>query len=114
MRVPSGSTAILGGLMQDRTETQRDGLPVLSRIPFFGDAVSYRKDITRKNELVVFLRPIVIRDPGMDGELAAYRRYLPNADFFRDTRPTLPEADRELQRLEDGPSAVPPEPGKAP
>jgi MSHA biogenesis protein MshL len=114
MRVPSGSTAILGGLMQDRTETQRDGLPVLSRVPFFGDAVSYRKDVTRKNELVVFLRPIVLRDPGIEGDLAAYRRYLPNADFFRDTRPTFPEADQALQRLEDGPSAVPPEPGKQP
>jgi MSHA biogenesis protein MshL len=110
MRVPSGQTAILGGLMQDRTETQRDGLPVLSRVPFFGDAVSYRKDITRKNELVVFLRPIVVRDPGIEGDLAAYRRYLPDADFFRDTRPVFPEADEHLQRLEDGRSAANPEP----
>ena len=81
MRVPSGATAILGGLMQDRTETQRDGLPVLSRVPFFGDAVSYRKDVTRKNELVVFLRPIVVRDPSIEGDLAAYRRYLPDSEF---------------------------------
>src|SRR5262245_6594430 len=107
MRVPSGATAILGGLMQDRTETQRDGLPVLSRIPFFGDAVSYRRDITRKNELVVFLRPIVVRDPSIDGDLAAYRRYLPNAEFFREARPTLPELEKELERVEQG---RPPEP----
>jgi len=112
MRVPSGATAILGGLMQDRTETQRDGLPVLSRIPFFGDAVSYRKDITRKNELVVFLRPIVVRDPSMEGDLAAYRRYLPNSEFFREARPTLPEMEKQLERLEQG---LPPEPsGKNP
>ena len=107
MRVPSGATAILGGLMQDRTETQRDGLPVLSRVPFFGDAVSYRKDITRKNELVVFLRPIVVRDPSVDGDLAAYRRYLPNSEFFREAKPTLPELEKQLERLEYG---LPPEP----
>src|SRR5262249_53551370 len=57
MRVPSGQTAILGGLMQDRTETKGSGLPVLSRFPFFGDRVSYRSDTTRKNELVVFFVP---------------------------------------------------------
>jgi MSHA biogenesis protein MshL len=110
MRVPSGQTAILGGLMQDRTETQRDGLPVLSRVPFFGDAVSYRKDITRKNELVVFLRPIVIRDPHIEGDLSAYRRYLPNQDFFREARPTMPEMEKELERIEQG-RPPQPEPG---
>jgi general secretion pathway protein D len=107
MRVPSGATAILGGLMQDRTETQRDGLPVLSRIPFFGDAVSYRKDVTRKNELVVFLRPIVVRDPSVEGDLAAYRRYLPSSEFFREAKPTLPELEKQLERIEYG---LPPEP----
>ena len=111
MRVPSGQTAILGGLMQDRTDTQRDGLPVLSRIPFFGDAVSYRKDTTRKNELVVFMRPIVVRDPSVEGDLAAYRRYLPDSEFFRDARPTFPQADERLQRLERGEPMAEPEPG---
>jgi general secretion pathway protein D len=111
MRVPSGATAILGGLMQDRTETQRDGLPVLSRIPFFGDAVSYRRDITRKNELVVFLRPIVVRDPSIEGDLAAYRRYLPSSEFFREAKPTLPELEKKLERIEYG---LPPEPNGTP
>jgi general secretion pathway protein D len=107
MRVPSGATAILGGLMQDRTDTTREGLPVLSRVPFFGDAVSYRKDVTHKNELVVFLRPIVIRDPSIDGDLAAYKRYLPGSDFFREAKPTLPHLEKELERIEYG---LPPEP----
>src|SRR6185436_5247370 len=41
LRVPSGSTAILGGLMEDKFDGNRGGLPVLSRIPFFGDLVSF-------------------------------------------------------------------------
>ena len=32
LRVPSGQTAVLGGLMQDSFAASRDGLPVLSRI----------------------------------------------------------------------------------
>jgi MSHA biogenesis protein MshL len=102
LRIPSGNTAILGGLMEDSFVGNRGGLPVLSRIPFFGDAVSYRDDTASKRELVVFLRPIVIRDASLDGDLAEYRRYLPGDDFFRDRRPLGPRFEDHLERLERG------------
>ena len=102
LRVPSGQTAILGGLMQDSFEGQRDGVPILSRIPFLGDAVSYRNDTSKKSELVIFLRPIVIRDASLDGDLADYRRYLPSKDFFPDARPLGPKFEENLERLERG------------
>ena len=44
LKVASGRTAILGGLMLDSFEGQRDGLPVASRIPILGDFFSYRND----------------------------------------------------------------------
>ena len=100
LRIPSGRIAILGGLMQDSFEGSRDGLPILSRIPVFGDAVSYRNDTARKSELVIFLRPVVVRDASVEGDLAEYRRYLPDSEFFRDTRPPVPQVERGLQRLE--------------
>jgi MSHA biogenesis protein MshL len=102
LRIPSGQTAILGGLMQDSFEGQRDGLPILSRIPIFGDAVSYRNDTSRKTELVIFLRPMVIRDASLEGDLAEYRRFIPDRDFFRDTRSPLPGVEENLQRMERG------------
>ena len=102
LRIPSGQTAILGGLMQDSFQGKRDGVPILSRIPFLGDAVSYRNDTSKKNELVIFLRPIVIRDASVDGDLADYRRYLPSTDFFPDTRPLGPMFEENLKRLERG------------
>jgi MSHA biogenesis protein MshL len=102
LRVPSGQTAILGGLMQDSFEGSRDGLPILSRVPVLGDAVSYRNDTSRKSELVVFLRPVVVRDPSIEGDLAAYRRYLPADDFFKDTHPPLPGLQENLRRMERG------------
>lgn len=91
LSVSSGQTAILGGLMQDSIEYNRDGLPILSRIPVLGDAVSYRKDTNRKSELVIFLRPIVIRDASTDTDLVDYRKYLPDSKFFKDADLLVPE-----------------------
>ncbi len=89
MRVASGQTAVLGGLMQDSFETTRDGLPVLSRVPLLNDAVSYRNDVGRKSELIVFLRPIVVRDASVEADLADYKKYLPAANFFNDPSPVI-------------------------
>ena len=103
LRVPSGQIAILGGLMQDSFEGKRDGVPLASRIPFFGDWVSYRNDTSRKSELVIFLRPIVVRDASIEGDLAAYRRYLPGTQFFDDTRPIgSAEWERHVKEMEEG------------
>ena len=102
LRVPSGSTAILGGLMEDQFLGNRGGLPVLSRVPFLGDLVSYRDDTSSKRELVIFLRPVVVRDPSLDGDLAEYRRYLPGERFFPETRPLGKKFDETLEKLERG------------
>ena len=100
LKVSSGQTAILGGLMLDSFEGKTTGLPIASRVPFLGDLVSQRNDQSRKSELVIFIRPVVVRDASIDSDLAAYRRYLPDTDFFRDTRPPLPKVERELERIE--------------
>jgi MSHA biogenesis protein MshL len=102
LKVASGQTAILGGLMLDSFEGSRDGLPIASRIPVLGDLVSYRNDKAQKSELVIFIRPFVVRDASMEGDLAAYRRFLPDSEFFRDTRSPLPSLERKLERMERG------------
>ena len=101
LKVASGQTAILGGLMLDSFEGKRDGLPVASRIPVFGDLVSYRNDTSQKTELVIFIRPMVIRDASLEGDLSDYRRYLPGDSFFRDTRSPVPCFENGLARMED-------------
>ncbi|HZZ94647.1 MAG TPA: pilus (MSHA type) biogenesis protein MshL [Usitatibacter sp.] len=118
LKVASGQTAVLGGLMLDSFEGRTNGLPIASRIPILGDLVSQRNDLSRKSELVVFIRPVVIRDPSLETDLADYRRYLPDDGFFKDTRPPLPELQRELERMEQGklphgrPNAVVPDPSQ--
>jgi general secretion pathway protein D len=92
LKVTSGQIAIMGGLMQDNVATDRTGVPGLSRIPFVGDAFSYRNDTTVKTELVIFLRPTVIREASINGDLKAMRSLLPDERFLNrsesELRPT--------------------------
>jgi general secretion pathway protein D len=102
LKVGSGQTAVLGGLMMDSFEGRTNGLPIASQIPLLGDLVSQRNDVSQKSELVIFIRPIVVHDASLDTDLADYRKYLPNDAFFKDTRPAPPQLQRELERIEQG------------
>jgi general secretion pathway protein D len=64
LEVADGQTVVIGGLMQDTSQKKRDGVPYLSRLPGIGDLFSYRDDEVVKSELVLFLRPTVIRGAG--------------------------------------------------
>lgn len=62
--VQSGQMVVLGGLMSERFSKDKSGIPVLNKIPYLGDVLGNSTDKSRsKTELVVFLRPVVIRDP---------------------------------------------------
>lgn len=92
LKISNGQIAVLGGLMQDSVQKQRDGIPLLSRVPVAGDVFSFRDDVNAKTELVIFLRPIVVHEASVDGDLRAYRSALPDRDFLRrvPSRPTPP------------------------
>jgi len=92
MRVGSGQLAILGGLMQDSIRKDDDSVPGFSEMPVFGEAFNFRERQQVKSELVVFLRPTVIRTPDVGADLSAFRRLLPEnlPDFDRQKAPFVP------------------------
>jgi general secretion pathway protein D len=90
MRVQSGQVAVLGGLMQDAVSNTEDTIPGVYSIPGIGPLLSQRKDLNQKTELVIFLRPVVIRDASVDGDYGAFRGMLPGADFFSKPNPSRP------------------------
>lgn len=99
LRVASGDVAVLGGLMEERTDFKTGRLPLLGLIPGLGEVVTNRNNGVQKTELVIFLRPIVVKDASLDGDYAAYRDQLPRDDFFHD-----PQArERRLPALPDYP-----------
>jgi len=82
LQVNSGQTVILGGLMQDNVQRDRDALPGLGKLPSpVGDAFSYRNEAVSKTELIIFIKPTVISNPSLDSdELKFFRRFLPTID----------------------------------
>jgi MSHA biogenesis protein MshL len=90
LRVQSGHVAVLGGLMQDARSNVEDTIPGINQIPGLGQLLEQRKDQNQKTELVIFLRPVVIRDANIEGDYSAYRSLLPGADFFSKPNPSRP------------------------
>lgn len=76
LRVNSGEVAVIGGLMQDNRSDSTDGVPGLSKLPYVGDMFSYKDNKASKSELVIFLKPVVVDKPSLQGEFAQYRRFL--------------------------------------
>ena len=59
----SGQLVVIGGLMQENTENNQAGVPVLSKLPGLGSLFRHTQTSTRKSELVILLRPQVIGSP---------------------------------------------------
>lgn len=76
LKVNSGDTAVIGGLMQDQIIKNKTGVPFLSSIPFLGALFSYTDEEYIKSELVIFIRPVVIHDASLTGDLKDFRQYL--------------------------------------
>jgi MSHA biogenesis protein MshL len=88
MRVQSGQTAVLGGLMQDSVTNIEDTIPGVRNVPGIGQLLAQRKDLNQKTELVIFLRPLVIRDTSLEGDYARFRDLVPGNDYFLKPNPS--------------------------
>lgn len=93
LKVISGDVAVMGGLMQESVDDKQDMIPGAAAVPWLGNLFRYRNDQSSKTELVVFLRPVVIRDASMDGDFRHLKSLLPKEDFFNTPEATgIPRA----------------------
>lgn len=60
--VDDGAIVVLGGLLQDEYAGNQDKVPGLGDVPFFGNLFKSESRSRRKTNLMVFLRPVVVRD----------------------------------------------------
>ena len=79
LKIPSGQIAVMGGLMQDEVNNKKDVVPGVNSLPLIGDLFGYRNEATTKSELVIFLRPVVIKDASINGDYKEYRNKLPSS-----------------------------------
>jgi general secretion pathway protein D len=59
----SGQVVALGGLIRERATRTRSGVPLLSQIPIIGAAFGSQSNGGSKTELIILLKPTVIRSP---------------------------------------------------
>ena len=89
LQVPSGSTVILGGLMQDSIANTTSGVPGLLNVPVIGNAFKVKNNNSTKTELVIFLRPTVITNASLESEeLQTYKQYLPEQQLQNELEET--------------------------
>ncbi len=71
--VDDGQIIVLGGLIGDDVSDTNEKVPLLGDIPVLGNLFKYRKRTRNKTNLMVFLRPIVIRDNNQSQNLSTNR-----------------------------------------
>ena len=71
--VDDGSVVVLGGLLQDNFIGNTDKIPGLGDLPFFGSLFKSNSRSRKKSNLMVFLRPVVVRDAASSDRLSMER-----------------------------------------
>jgi general secretion pathway protein D len=92
--VDDGSVAVLAGLIQDDQSTNVDKVPFLGDIPYLGALFKYQTRTHRRTNLMIFLRPMVLKDEKATAALTQdrydYIRRLQNASQVP-AMPLLPD-----------------------
>ena len=71
--VDDGSIVVLGGLLQDTYAGNIEKVPLLGDLPYLGNLFKSETRSRTKTNLMVFLRPIVVRDTDTSDTLASDR-----------------------------------------
>ncbi len=110
--VDDGQLVVLGGLIEEKVEGSVSMVPGLGRLPIIGNLFRYDTRKRVKTNLLVFLRPVVLRNPDSSYSLTADRY-----DYIRmlqgDARVTPSEIMPESQLRPPVLSPMPPRPGTA-
>ncbi len=72
--IADGAVVVLGGLLSDNYGDNTQQVPGLAQIPFFGNLFKSESRSRSKNNLMVFLRPVVLRDDA-SAEVLSSGRY---------------------------------------
>jgi general secretion pathway protein D len=105
--VDDGGIIVLGGLIEDRFTESRSKIPLLGDLPMVGQLFRSESRSKNRTNLMVFLRPTVLRD-GAGGDRLTIDRY----DLIRAQQQAAQPADNPLLPIPANPS-LPPLPAPA-
>jgi general secretion pathway protein D len=102
--VADGSIVVLGGLLQDEYSSNQDKVPLLGDLPVVGNLFKSETRSRKKTNLMVFLRPVVMRDAPATDALS-----LDRYDLMRNTQQqTQPQSSASVPV--NGAAMLPPAP----
>jgi general secretion pathway protein D len=67
VRMTSGQTVLLGGMISENNTTTKSGMPVIDQIKYLGDLLSNKTDVRNRTEIIIFVKAQLIRN-GFDAE----------------------------------------------
>jgi general secretion pathway protein D len=71
--VDDGAIVVLGGLVQDSVTSNTEKVPLLGDLPIIGQLFRFESRRQQKTNLMVFLRPFIVRDESAAHTLAVDR-----------------------------------------
>ncbi|WP_199544436.1 type II secretion system secretin GspD [Paraburkholderia kururiensis] len=101
----NGEIIVLGGLMQDQYSNGNSKVPLLGDIPWLGQLFRSENKTRTKSNLMVFLRPVIVRDQATSSAITL-NRY----DYLRDQQGGY-QTDNRLIRDQNIPMLPPAPPG---
>jgi len=116
--VEDGAIVVLGGLLQDEYSGNEEKLPGLGDVPLFGNLFRSETRSHKKTNLMVFLRPVVVRDAQSSDQLSLDRydlmraglqnaQPIPSALVPVNEAPLLPQAPDKVVDGAPGPMITP-------
>ncbi|MCM2340008.1 type II secretion system secretin GspD [Rhodoferax sp.] len=105
--VEDGAIVVLGGLLQDEYSGNEEKVPGLGDVPLFGNLFKSEARNRKKTNLMVFLRPVVVRDAQATDQLS-----LDRYDLMRAGLQTAQPKPSSLVPINEAP-LLPPAPVKA-
>jgi general secretion pathway protein D len=76
LKLNDGQIAILGGLIQDTIENEDTGVPGAVGEPVLGYLFGQKNKAKHKSELIVFLKPVLVKHPDIENGSFSDKKYL--------------------------------------
>ncbi|PHV10168.1 type II secretion system protein GspD [Chitinimonas sp. BJB300] len=114
--VNDGQTIVLGGLIENKLTKNESKVPFLGDIPLLGRLFNYEKRENKRSNLMVFLRPVILRDDQSTSALSNDRYEMlrkDQAEFVTENRAFLPDLPQVVAPVLDarpGKGLLAPEP----
>ncbi|MBU0914866.1 type II secretion system secretin GspD [Aquabacterium parvum] len=101
--IDNGTTLVLGGLLKDEFSNGNSQVPLLGDIPVLGNLFKSRSRSRNKTNLMVFLRPVVIRDQDASNAIT-----LDRYEFMRQKQiSSQPEESAAMRKINGAPLIEP-------